>query len=91
MLQEAFATACYVFHSQKAGIELLVWRDILTGLEKGHRLAGMLATEPVHSVHRIARHVSHEAHKFKGFVRFREARAGFMYASIEPEELITTP
>jgi probable DNA metabolism protein len=45
----------------------------------------MLAEEPVHSVNRIARHVSHEAHKFKGFVRFREVEAGFMYAQIEPE------
>jgi probable DNA metabolism protein len=26
-----------------------------------------------------------EAHKFKGFVRFREVTAGFLYASIEPE------
>jgi len=83
--QEAFATARYAFHSQRAGIERLLWHYLRLGLEKGPRLAGMLATEPVHSVNRIARHVSHEAHKFKGFVRFREVTAGFLYASIEPE------
>jgi probable DNA metabolism protein len=83
--QEAFATARYAFHSQKAGIERLVWRYLVLGLEMGQRLAGMLAAEPVHSVNRIARHVSYEAHKFKGFVRFREVAAGFLYASIEPE------
>lgn len=83
--QEAFATARYAFHSQQAGIERLVWRYLLFGLEKGPRMTGMLATEPVHTVSRIARHVSHEAHKFKGFVRFREVTAGFLYASIEPE------
>lgn len=83
--QEAFATARYAFHSQKTGIERLLWCYLLLGLEKGPRLAGMLAQEPVHSVGRIARHVSHEAHKFKGFVRFREVTEGFLYASIEPE------
>ena len=83
--QEAFATARYAFHGQKAGIELLVWRYLALGLQRGGRLCGMLAEEPVHSVNRIARHVSHEAHKYKGFVRFREVAAGFLYAQIEPE------
>ena len=83
--QEAFATARYAFHSQKAGIERLVWRYLTLGLQVGKRLCGMLAEEPVHSVNRIARHVSHEAHKYKGFVRFQDVAAGFLYARIEPE------
>jgi probable DNA metabolism protein len=83
--QDAFATARCAFHSRKAGIEQLVWRYLQLGLEVGGRLAGMLATEPVYSVNLIARHVSHEAHKFKGFVRFREVEEGFLYAAIEPE------
>jgi probable DNA metabolism protein len=83
--QEAFATACYAFHSRTAGIELLVWRYLTLGLRVGRSLCRMLAEEPVHTVNRIARHVSHEAHKFKGFVRFREVEAGFLYARIEPE------
>ncbi len=83
--REAFATARYAFHSQKSGIEQLVWRYFKLGMEIGQRLPGMLADEPVYSVHRIARHVSHEAHKFKGFVRFREVAEGFLYARIEPE------
>lgn len=83
--QEAFATARYAFHSQQAGIEQLVWRYLVLGLEVGHRLGDQLTTEPVHAINRIARHVAHEAHKFKGFVRFRELTAGFLYASIEPQ------
>ena len=83
--QEAFATARYAFHSQKAGIELLVWRYLTLGLQIGGGLCGMLAEEPVCSVSRIARHVSHEAHKYKGFVRFQDVEAGFLYARIEPE------
>ncbi len=83
--QEAFATARYAFHSQKAGIELLVWRYLTLGLQVGRRVCLMLTEEPVHSVNLIARHVSHEAHKYKGFVRFREVETGFLYARIEPE------
>ena len=83
--QEAFATARCAFHSQKEGIELLVWRFLSLGLQVGRRLCGMLTEEPVHSVNRIARQVSCEAHKYKGFVRFREVEAGFLYAQIEPE------
>jgi probable DNA metabolism protein len=83
--QDAFATARYAFHSQKGGIELLVWRYLTLGLQVRRRLCGMLAEEPVNSVNRIARQVSHEAHKFKGFVRFRDVEAGFLYAQIEPE------
>jgi probable DNA metabolism protein len=82
---EAFATARYAFHSRKAGIEQLLWRYIRLGLPVGSRLAGMLAQEPVHAVDRIARQVSHEAHKFKGFVRFSEVADGFLYARIEPQ------
>lgn len=83
--RDAFATARYAFHSREQGIELLVWRYLRLGLEQGRTLEAMLAHEPVHSVNRIARRVSHEAHKFKGFVRFREVAAGFLYASIEPQ------
>ncbi len=83
--QEAFATARYAFHSRKAGIEQLLWRYLVMGLQVGGRLCLMLAEEPVHSVNRIARQVAHEAHKFKGFVRFQEVEAGFLYARIEPE------
>lgn len=83
--REAFATARYAFHSRKAGIELLLWRYLGLGLQVGGRLCLMLAEEPVHSVNRIARQVSHETHKYKGFVRFREVESGFLYAQIEPQ------
>lgn len=83
--QEAFATARYAFYSRKGGINLLVFRYLKLGLEAGARLAVMLAEEPVYSVNRIARQVSHEAHKFKGFVRFQEVEEEFLYAKIEPE------
>jgi len=82
---EAFATARYAFHSQRPGIEQLVWRYLKLGCEAGRRLEGKLAEEPVYSVNRIGRQVCHEAHKFKGFVRFQELREGFLYACVEPQ------
>jgi probable DNA metabolism protein len=83
--KDAFGTVRYAFHSEAEGIELLLLRYIRLGLEVGRRLPRMLAQEPVCSVNRIARRVAHEAHKFKGFVRFREVEAGFLYAVIEPD------
>jgi len=70
--REAFATLRYAFHSEAAGIERLLWRYVVLGLEQGRRVQRMLAQEPVCSVHRLARRVAHEAHRFTGFVRFRE-------------------
>jgi probable DNA metabolism protein len=83
--QEAFARARYAFHSRVGGIEGLLWRYLLLGLEQGRQMERLLTAEPVCPVNRIARRVSHEAHKFKGFVRFRELREGILYAQIEPE------
>ena len=70
--RDAFGTVRYAFHSRVPGIEGFLWDFIRLGLEVGRRLHRMLAVEPVLSVNRIARRVAHEAHKFKGFVRFRE-------------------
>ncbi|QEM67759.1 DNA metabolism protein [Geobacter sp. FeAm09] len=98
--RDAFATLRYAFHSEAAGVEELLWRYVLVGLKQGKLLEGMLAREPVCSVNRLARKVSHEAHKFTGFVRFREVTwpggdvrdggegqggGSFLYARIEPE------
>lgn len=88
--REAFAAARYAFHSQRDGIEQHLWCFLLLGLQVGHRLCRMLTEEPVHTINRIARQVSHEAHKYKGFVRFREVEAGFLYARIEPQADVLT-
>lgn len=39
----------------------------------------------VQSIFDTARQVRHEAHRFQGFVRFRQAKDGFLYAIIDPE------
>jgi len=70
--RKAFATLRYAFHSEAAGVENLLRRFVAAGLEQGERLQRMLAVEPIASVYRLSRKVAHEAHRFTGFVRFRE-------------------
>lgn len=70
--RKAFATLRYAFHSEAAGVEDLLRRYVVVGLRHGRRMQRMLAREPVSSVCRLSRKVAHEAHRFTGFVRFRE-------------------
>jgi probable DNA metabolism protein len=83
--REAFATARFAFHSQREGVEMILWRYFRLGFKAGKKIKNMLADRDVNSIDRLARGVAHEAHKYKGFVRFREVRQGFLYARIEPQ------
>jgi len=83
--RQVFASARYAFHSQQTGVELLLWRYFKLGLRVGQRLVHMLADSDVNAVDRISRSVAHQAHKYLGFVRFREVEQGFLYARIEPQ------
>ena len=93
--RKAFATLRYAFHSEAAGVEELLRRYVELGLEQGGRVQNMLAREPVSLVSRLSRKVVHEAHRFTGFVRFREVSwpgqitdrpsVSLLYARIEPD------
>jgi len=82
---EAFAMLRYAFHSEHHGIEQQLWNYVRLGLKTGPKLCSMMADKRVNDVDRLARSVAKEAHKYKGFVRFREVEQGFLYARIEPE------
>jgi probable DNA metabolism protein len=82
---EAFTTLRYAFHSGHGGIERMLWEYVRLALNAGRRLSSMPADKRVNSVDRLARRVAGEAHKYKGFIRFREVEEGFLYARIEPE------
>ncbi len=83
--REAFATARFAFHSQLQDVELTLWRYFILGFKVGKKLHNMLADRDVNRIDKLARGVAHEAHKYKGFVRFREVCQGFLYARIEPQ------
>ncbi|NMC75116.1 MAG: DNA metabolism protein [Geobacteraceae bacterium] len=81
----AFRTLCYAFACEQEEIERLLWEYVRLGIETGRRLTSMLADTRVNTVNRLARRVATEAHRYKGFVRFREVEEGFLYATIEPK------
>jgi probable DNA metabolism protein len=83
--RETFATARFAFHSQREDVETILWRYFKLGFKVGKKLKYMLADRDVNYIDKLARGVAHEAHKYKGFVRFREVTQGFLYARIEPQ------
>lgn len=74
------------FLSESPGIETVLWR-YLHGLFRGTdgaRCRNLLDADS-HAVFKAAHRTRHEAHLFQGFVRFRRAPDGSMFACIAPE------
>lgn len=71
------------FHSETEGVEMALFRYLQFGWRLGRRIDGMLAHELVHPVRRLADMVKREAHRMRGFVRFKQVREGFYYAPVE--------
>jgi len=55
------------------------------GYEVGGRVTDCLDNPYVMRIMELNRKVGNEAHKFRGFVRFREIRTGLMYSEINPK------
>lgn len=77
--------AWHAFLAEAPGGELAVFRYLELGRRVGKSLDGMLAHELVAPVHRLAQRLRSEAHRLKGFLRFRETAAGFFYARFESD------
>lgn len=73
------------FLSEAAGVELLLWQYLELARRVGPTIGGMLGHPQVQPVWRLARAVGREAHRFKGFVRFRQLTGGYYYAAIAPD------
>ncbi|GFE57681.1 TIGR03915 family putative DNA repair protein [Geobacter sp. AOG1] len=85
------ATAAHLYHaflSETEGVEMHLHRYLRLGWREGRRLDSLLSHESVLPVHQLARRVRHEAHRMKGFVRFRKVREGFYYAALEPDHRV---
>lgn len=74
------------FLSESPGIETVLWR-YLHGIFRGKDGARgrNLLDADAHAVFQAAQKTRHEAHLFQGFVRFRRAPDGSMFAVIAPE------
>jgi len=76
------------WHGDHPERELLLCRYLRLAWQAGARTSGMLAHPDVAPLWKLAQQVGREAHRYLGFVRFRETSGGFYYAAISPDHRI---
>jgi probable DNA metabolism protein len=76
------------FLADRPGRELMICRYCLLAWQEGKRAGGLLAHPQVAPLWRLAQQVGREAHRYLGFVRFREVGGGFYYATIAPDHRV---
>lgn len=93
-LKESFIRDCgsdnynmimWAFLSEKRGIESYILDFIRFAFENGRDAGSILSEDVVMRVYSAAQQVRRECHRFKGFVRFEEIKAGMFYSGIEPD------
>ena len=67
--------------------ELHLWRFLKLGYEAGPSVGRMLTDSRVDVLRKAVWHLEHEAHMYKGFVRFSD-QGGFLVAQIEPKNWV---
>lgn len=67
--------------------ELHLWRFLKLGYETGPRVGALLTDSRVDVLRKAVWHLEHEAHMYKGFVRFSDQN-GFLVAQIEPKNWV---
>ena len=80
----AFRCIYYVFLSNEENKELILYYFILNALKYHEQITRMRNLKCVSEVLRISQYVAHEAHRMKGFLRFRELKNNILYAEMEP-------
>ncbi|MBE6154781.1 MAG: DNA metabolism protein [Firmicutes bacterium] len=74
----------YVYLSNDDNKELIIYYLFLNSYKYKEKLLNMRNLNCVSASLKISNYVSREAHKYKGFVRFKELNNGVLYAEIEP-------
>jgi len=80
----AFRIAFYVYLSEEKRKELILFYYFLNALKYREKIIYMRNLKCVNVTLKISGHVSHEIHKLKGFLRFKETKNKFLYAEVEP-------
>ena len=75
----------YVFLSCEENKELIIYYYLLNYLKYGSNLPNMRNLKCVSEMLRIHKKVGNEAHKMKGFIRFKELKNNLLYASFAPD------
>ncbi len=65
-----------------------LFRYIIFGFQTNEEVDRHMHIDFVRNIEALASNTSREAHRFLGFVRFRDTRAGVLYSSIEPDNYI---
>ena len=77
-------TIYYVYLSSDEHRELIIYYFLLNALKYQDKVFTMRNLKCVNSTLKLAKHVSNECHKLKGFVRFKEINNNVLYAEISP-------
>ena len=78
-------TIYYVYLSSDEHKELIIYYFFLNALKYQDKIFTMRNLKCVYSALKLAKHVSNECHKLKGFVRFKEINNHVLYAEIAPD------
>jgi len=78
----------HAWHGDHPQREMLIFRYLLLAWRSGRSTSGMLAHPSVAPLWKLARMVGREAHRYLGFVRFRETSGGFFYAPLSPDHRV---
>lgn len=79
-----FNTIYKVFLSNNENKEILIYYFLLYSFKYKNKIFYMSHLKCVQETLKISKYVSHEIHKFKGFLRFKELKGNILYAEIEP-------
>lgn len=74
----------YVFLSSEENKELILYYFLLNALKYKEKVIDYRNLKCVREVLRISTYVSREAHRMKGFLRFKELKSHVLYAEMEP-------
>lgn len=83
-----FKTIYYVFLSNYENKEILIYYFLIYFIKYKNKVFHMRNFKTVSKVLEIAKYVSRENHKIKGFLRFKELKNGILYAEMSPENNI---
>ena len=85
---DIFNIIYYVFLSNNENKELIIYYFILSSLKYKKNVIYMRNLKYVNKALNIAHYVKREAHRMKGFVRFKELNNNILYAEFAPENNI---
>lgn len=83
-----FNTIYKVFLSNINNKEILIYYFLIHSLKYKNKIFYMRNLKSVNKVIKSSQYVSHEVHKMKGFLRFKELKKNILYAKMAPENNI---